>query len=196
MDRNEFKGKYWSLKNYNNCAFQKVGFGFNLMTYDDLFSSFPSLEVYNCVRRSFVYSVPDVRCVCQSLAYIEQFSFLSAMTWQTQIGHHNIQKLRGVYDVDDILKPAVFSQDHLAIGYGLPAVWSFITAVVELAAPRCAHFKPRFGERLHNMELLSFLKLCFFQSLLFLWKKGKIFLVLSSNSHDATSEFQIFQLLR
>ena len=84
--------------------------------------------------------------VCQSLAYLEQFTFVSAMTWQTQIGHDNIKKLHGTSDMNNMLSNGLRSR-HLIIGYVLPAVLSTVTALVELSGPRCASYKPRFGER-------------------------------------------------
>ena len=69
------------------------------------------------------------------------------MTWQSQIGYQNIQTLRGLSDVNNLLKPAVLSPTHLALGYGLPAIWTLVTLTVEMTGPRCADYKPRFGER-------------------------------------------------
>ena len=81
--------------------------------------------------------------VCQSLAYLEQFTFVSAMTWQTQIGHNNIEKLRGSSD----LKTYGLRVKHVLIGYGLPALLSVTTATIEFVGQKCAFYKPRFGER-------------------------------------------------
>ena len=81
------------------------------------------------------------------MAYLEQFTFLSAIIWQTIIGHHNVQKLLGVSDANHGVKPAVVSQSQVLTGYGLPAIWSLVTATVEMTGPRCADYKPRFGER-------------------------------------------------
>ena len=86
------------------------------------------------------------RIVCQSLAYMEQFTFFSAMTWQTQIGHNNIEKLRGTSDMNQMMNNGLRAQ-HLIIGYVLPAVLSAVTATVEFSGPRCAFYKPKFGER-------------------------------------------------
>ena len=133
------------------------------------------------------------RFACQSLAYVEQFTFLSAMTWQSQIGHHNIQTLKGLSDVNNVVKPVVLSRTHLALGYGLPTLWSLVTASAELIGPRCADYKPRFGER--SVQILITSSHRYFQNLFLLWKEGQIYLVLSPNSGDAGSKLQIFQLL-
>ena len=95
-----------------------------------------SLNMFTCIGS----------VVCQSLAYLEQFTFVSAMTWQTQIGHDNIKKLHGTSDMNNMLSNGLRSR-HLIIGYVLPAVLSTVTALVELSGPRCASYKPRFGER-------------------------------------------------
>ena len=81
------------------------------------------------------------RILCQSLAYMEQFTFISAMTWQTQIGHSNVEKLRGE------LKTYRLQVKHVLVGYGIPALLSATTATVELVGQKCAIYKPRFGER-------------------------------------------------
>ena len=81
------------------------------------------------------------------MAYLEQFTFVSAMTWQTQIGQDNIEKLRGTSDMNNILKNNGLTAKHLVIGYALPAVLSAVTATVEFSGPKCAFYKPRFGER-------------------------------------------------
>ena len=86
------------------------------------------------------------RIVCQSLAYLEQFTFVSAMSWQTQIGHDNNRKLRGTSGNLNMVGPGLRAE-HLIIGYALPAVLSAVTAAVELSGPKCAFYKPRFGER-------------------------------------------------
>ena len=118
------------------------------------------------------------------------------MTWQSQIGYQNIQTLRGLSDVINLLKPAVLSPTHLALGYGLPAIWTLVTLTVEMTGPRCADYKPRFGERsAPGLQYIYCLSLLLFQNLFLLWKEGQIYLVLSSNSRDADSKFQVFQLL-
>ena len=86
----------------------------------------------------------DCRIVCQSLAYMEQFTFVSAMTWQTQIGQDNVMKLRGT---SDLMKNNGLTAKQLTIGYVLPALLSALTATVEFSGPKCAFYKPRFGER-------------------------------------------------
>ena len=69
------------------------------------------------------------------------------MTWQTQIGQDNIKKLRGTSDMNNIMNTNGLTAKHLVIGYGLPAVLSAVTAAVEFSGPKCAFYKPRFGER-------------------------------------------------
>ena len=77
------------------------------------------------------------------MAYMEQFTFVSAMSWQTQIGQNNIEKLRG----SPGLKSHGLSGKHLLVGYGLPALLSVSTATVEVVGQKCSFYKPRFGER-------------------------------------------------
>ena len=84
---------------------------------------------------------PSYRILCKSLAFMEQFTFVSAMSWQTLIGHNNIQRLQGTSDTSP------FGVKHLLAGYGLPAILSAVTATVEFAGEKCAFYKPRFGER-------------------------------------------------
>ena len=87
------------------------------------------------------------RIICQSLAYMEQFTFVSAMSWQTQIGQDNIMKLRGTSDMNNMIKNNGLRSRHLILGYALPAVLSAVTATVEFNSPKCASYKPRFGQR-------------------------------------------------
>ena len=75
---------------------------------------------------------------------MEQFTFFSAMTWQTQIGQANIEKLRGSTEVKSYGRGTV---KHLLVGYGLPALLSVSTATVEWLGEEGAAYKPRFGER-------------------------------------------------
>ena len=81
------------------------------------------------------------RIICKSLAYMEQFTFISAMSWQTLIGQNNIERLRGTSDTTTV------RAKHFFLGYGLPAILSAVTATVEFAGEKCAFYKPRFGER-------------------------------------------------
>ena len=75
---------------------------------------------------------------------MEQFTFISAMSWQTQMGQNNIEKLRGSTELKSS-GPATLK--HLLVGYGLPALLSVSTATVEFVGEKCAFYKPRFGER-------------------------------------------------
>ena len=88
---------------------------------------------------TFFKSLP--RILCQSLAYMEQFTFTSVMSWQTLIGHNNIQRLQGISDCSTL------KAKHILVGYALPALLSALTATVEFAGEKCAFYKPRFGER-------------------------------------------------
>ena len=72
---------------------------------------------------------------------MEQFTFISAMSWQTLIGQNNIERLRGTSDTTTV------RAKHFFLGYGLPAILSAVTATVEFAGEKCAFYKPRFGER-------------------------------------------------
>ena len=36
---------------------------------------------------------------------------------------------------------------EIMLGYGLPLIVCFLTAVTEFSAPRCAIYRPRFGEK-------------------------------------------------
>ena len=90
---------------------------------------------------SVIRYCPSYRILCKSLAFMEQFTFVSAMSWQTLIGHNNIQRLQGTSDTSP------FGVKHLLAGYGLPAILSAVTATVEFAGGKCAFYKPRFGER-------------------------------------------------
>ena len=89
------------------------------------------------------------RIVCQSLAYMEQFTFVSAMAWQTQIGQNNIQTLRGSLE----LRSHGLSLQHGLVGYGLPALLSVSTAIVEVFGQKCAAYKPRFGDRCDGEQI-------------------------------------------
>ena len=81
------------------------------------------------------------RIICKSLAYLEQFTFISALSWQTVIGQNNVERLRGTSDTTSV------RARHVLVGYGLPALLSALTATVEFAGEKCAFYKPRFGER-------------------------------------------------
>ena len=83
------------------------------------------------------------RIVCQTLAYTEQFTFISAMSWQTLIGQSNVEKIRGSVELEG---PGLRVK-HFLIGYGLPGLLSAATATVEFLGEKCAFYKPRFGER-------------------------------------------------
>ena len=72
---------------------------------------------------------------------MEQFTFISAMSWQTLIGQNNVERLRGTSDTTTV------RAKHVLLGYGLPALLSGVTATVEFAGEKCAFYKPRFGER-------------------------------------------------
>ena len=90
-----------------------------------------------------IFLVHTIRIVCQTIAYMEQFTFISAMTWQTQIGQNNIEKLRG----SPGLRTYELSGKHILVGYGLPALLSASTATMEFVGQKCSFYKPRFGER-------------------------------------------------
>ena len=49
--------------------------------------------------------------------------------------------------MNNIVNTNGLTAKNLVIGYGLPAVLSAVTAAVEFNGPKCAFYKPRFGER-------------------------------------------------
>ena len=80
---------------------------------------------------------------CRLLGHLNQFFFLAAFTWMTIMSSEIYCQLNK-YTQDTTARRMVL---QVCLGYGLPAIIVFITAVVELTAPRCASYKPRFGHR-------------------------------------------------
>jgi G protein-coupled receptor Mth (Methuselah protein) len=87
------------------------------------------------------------RLLCRSLGHVEQFSFLSAFTWISIMSFENLNQLRGLSQVNSIQKSPNTMKKQMLIGYGIPLALSLVTGLVEMFAPECAIYKPRFGQR-------------------------------------------------
>ena len=87
------------------------------------------------------------RVLCRSLGHVEQFSFLSAFSWISIMTFENLNQLKGLSQVKSLQKTTDSMKTQMFIGYGLPLALSLATASVEMFAPECAIYKPRFGQR-------------------------------------------------
>ena len=85
--------------------------------------------------------------LCQSIGYLEQFSFLAAFTWMTIMSMENMNQLNGCGQSNSLQQSSDEIKKLMLIGYGVPLMLSLGTAAVELFAPECAVYKPRFGHR-------------------------------------------------
>ena len=85
--------------------------------------------------------------LCQSLGYLQQFSFLAAFTWMTIMSMENMNQLNGCGQSNSLQQSSDEIKKLMMIGYGVPLMLSLGTAAVELFAPECAVYKPRFGHR-------------------------------------------------
>jgi len=112
------------------------------------------------------------RTPCRILGHLNQYFFLSAFTWMTIMSYEIFKQLKGLTHIfgsdksNNILGQAL-------IGYGLPLFICFVTLLVELYAPFCASYRPKFGHRS-----------CLFYGKLdkFLWFYGPILIMLMINS--------------
>ena len=80
---------------------------------------------------------------CRLIGHLNQFFFLAAFTWMTIMSSEIYCQLNK-YTQETTVRRMVL---QVCLGYGLPAFIVLITAAVELTAPRCASYKPRFGHR-------------------------------------------------
>ena len=87
------------------------------------------------------------RVLCWSLGHVEQFSFLSAFSWISIISSENLKQLKGHSQVNSLQKITNPMNKQMVIGYGFPLALSLATGFVEMFAPDCAIYKPRFGHR-------------------------------------------------
>ena len=87
------------------------------------------------------------RVLCWSLGHVEQFSFLSAFSWISIMTFENLNQLKGLSQVKSLQKTTDSMKTQMFIGYGLPFALSLATGFVEMFAPQCAMYKPRFGHR-------------------------------------------------
>ena len=88
------------------------------------------------------------RLLCRSLGHVEQFSFLSAFTWISIMSRENLNQLKGLSQANNLQTSSDGLMKQMLIGYGIPFALSLGTAFVEMFAPECAIYKPRFGHRL------------------------------------------------
>ena len=88
------------------------------------------------------------RLLCRSLGHVEQFSFLSAFTWISIMSWENLNQLKGLSQANNLQTSSDGLMKQMLIGYGIPFALSLGTAFVEMFAPECAIYKPRFGHRL------------------------------------------------
>jgi len=109
---------------------------------------------------------------CTILGHFNQFFFLATFTWMTIMSYeifkqiHGMSHMIGGHNSNSILK-------QILVGYGVPLLIVVLTLIVELSAPRCASYNPRFGH-----------KSCLFFGKLdkFLWLYGPILLMLVINT--------------
>nr|XP_040579384.1 G-protein coupled receptor Mth2-like isoform X1 [Lepeophtheirus salmonis] len=81
--------------------------------------------------------------ICQIVGYIQQFSFLVSFTFMTLMSSEIFMKMKSLTSTNSQKR---FTIQRL-IGYGVPLIITVITITVELTAPECSKFKPRFGEK-------------------------------------------------
>eukprot|EP00092_Neocalanus_flemingeri_P013361 GFUD01014405.1.p1 GENE.GFUD01014405.1~~GFUD01014405.1.p1 ORF type:complete len:735 (+),score=104.42 GFUD01014405.1:71-2275(+) len=112
------------------------------------------------------------RIACRVLGHLNQYFFLCAFTWMTIMSYEIFKQLKGLKHVFGSEKSNSILGQALT-GYGLPLVTCFITLLVELYAPFCSPYRPKFGHRS-----------CLFYGKLdkFLWFYGPILLMLMINS--------------
>ena len=109
-----------------------------------LFTAYLALIVIQ--RPEILHKQPGFsRYFCKSLGHIEQFSFLSAFIWMTIMSWENLNQLRGDTQVNSMASNPMKKQ--MLFGYGVPLLICLLTGVVDLLAPSCASYKPRFGQR-------------------------------------------------
>jgi len=112
------------------------------------------------------------RLPCRLLGHLNQFFFLAAFTWMTVMSYEIFKQLKGLSHVFGSEKSNGIIGQAL-VGYGIPFFICFITFLVEMFAPFCASYRPKFGH-----------KSCLFYGKVdkFLWFYGPILLMLMINS--------------
>ena len=98
------------------------------------------------------------RVICRALGHAEQFSFLSSFSWISIMSFENLNQLKGLSQVKSLQKTTDSMRTQMSIGYGLPFALSLATGSVEMFAPACAVYKPRFGQRLVRLKLYQYFK--------------------------------------
>ena len=83
----------------------------------------------------------QTRSTCIGLALLNQFAFLSAFSLMTLMSY---SISRQIFSMVVHNKQRRFMR-RLAIAYAIPFLITMITMIVELAAPRCAPARPKFG---------------------------------------------------
>ena len=80
---------------------------------------------------------------CRLLGHLNQFFFLAAFTWMTIMSREIYSQLM-VYQQETTARRLV---KQMGLGYGLPLFIVLVTVAVELTAPSCAPYRPKFGHR-------------------------------------------------
>ena len=81
------------------------------------------------------------KTTCTVLSLVNQFSILAAFSLMTLMSYYHP---RQTFSMEVHNKQRRFMR-RLAITYAIPSVLTLITMIVELAAPRCASARPKFG---------------------------------------------------
>ena len=83
---------------------------------------------------------------CTILGHFNQFFFLATFTWMTIMSYEIFKQIHGMshfvgrHNSSSIMK-------QIVIGYGVPLLVVLVTVIVELTAPRCSSYSPRFGHK-------------------------------------------------
>ena len=109
---------------------------------------------------------------CTILGHFNQFFFLATFTWMTIMSYEIFKQIHGMnhfiggHNANSILK-------QILVGYGVPFLIVRGTIIVEVSAPPCASYNPKFGH-----------KSCLFFGKLdkFLWLYGPILIMLLINT--------------
>ena len=82
------------------------------------------------------------KTTCMVLSLINQFSIIAAFSLMTLMSYSISRQIFFVMVVNN--KHRRFMR-RLSITYAIPSLITLITMIVELAAPRCASARPKFG---------------------------------------------------
>ena len=88
-------------------------------------------------------SVEPDSFVCKLLGHLNQFSFLSAFMWMTIMSKEIYSQLK-LYNQQLSMRKVL---QQISLGYGVPFSITLVSFLVEVTAPTCAAYRPRFGHK-------------------------------------------------